>query len=91
LWDVAAIEKKLERTAAAVQIYAELAGCRNEHRVAALEELAKHCEHKEKNYAAALDFTRRALGFEKTDSLEKRRERLERRLVKPRARKSFQI
>ena len=89
LWDVAAIEKKLERTAAALQIYTELAGCRNEHQVAALEELAKHYEHGEKNYAAALNFTRQALDFEKTDSLVKRRARLERRLDKPGKRKLF--
>jgi uncharacterized protein YprB with RNaseH-like and TPR domain len=45
LWDVAAIEKKLDRAAAALQIYTELAGCRNDHRVGALEELAKYYEH----------------------------------------------
>jgi uncharacterized protein YprB with RNaseH-like and TPR domain len=87
LWDVAAMEKKLERPAAAVRIYTELAGCRNDHRVGALEELAKYYEHEEKNYGLALEFTRQALEFEHTGSLLKRRERLERRLAKPRARK----
>ena len=87
LWDVAAMEKKLERPAAALQIYTELAGCRNEHRVAALEELAKYYEHEEKNYGVALEFTRQALKFERTGSLLKRGERLERRLAKPRPRK----
>jgi uncharacterized protein YprB with RNaseH-like and TPR domain len=86
LWDVAALEKKLARPAAALQIYTELAGCRNDHRVGALEELAKHYEHGEKNYGVALEFTRQALGFERTDSLVKRKERLERRLARPRTR-----
>ena len=40
LWDIAATEKKLEREAAAVAVYTELAACRNAYRVRALEELA---------------------------------------------------
>jgi hypothetical protein len=87
LWDVAAMEKKLQRPTAALQIYTELAGCRNDHRVGALEELAKYYEHEEKNYGVALEFTRQALEFERTDSLLKRQERLDRRLAKRRARK----
>ncbi len=87
LWDVAALEKKLGRPAAALQIYMELAGCRNDQRVSALEELAKYYEHDEKNYGVALEFTRQALEFERTEILLKRKERLERRLAKPRARK----
>jgi uncharacterized protein YprB with RNaseH-like and TPR domain len=87
LWDVASIEKKLLRPSAALKIYTELAGCHNEHRVCAFEELAKYYEHDERNYGMALEFTRQALEFERTDSLLKRRERLERRLAKPRTRK----
>jgi tetratricopeptide (TPR) repeat protein len=87
LWDVAALEKRLGRPAAALQIYTELAGCRNEQRVSALAELAKHYEHEEKNYRLALEFTRSALEFERTETLLKRKDRLERRLEKPRARK----
>jgi tetratricopeptide (TPR) repeat protein len=87
LWDVAAIEKKQARPAAALKIYTELAGCRNDHRVAALEELAKYYEHEEKNYGIALEFTRQALEFERTETLLKRKARLERRLAKPRTRK----
>jgi uncharacterized protein len=87
LWDVASMEKKLARPAGALKIYTELAGCRNDHRVAALEELAKYYEHEEKNYGIALEFTRQALDFERSDSLTKRRERLERRLAKPRSRR----
>jgi tetratricopeptide (TPR) repeat protein len=85
LWDVATLEKKLDRPAAALRIYTELAGCRNDHRVGALEELAKHYEHEEKNYGIALEFTHQALEFGRTDTLVKRRERLQRRLAKPRS------
>ena len=87
LWDVAAIEKKLARTDAALKIYTELAGCRNDHRVASLEELSKYYEHEEKNYSIALEFARQALEFERTESLLNRCERLKRRLAKPRARR----
>jgi tetratricopeptide (TPR) repeat protein len=87
LWDVAALEKKMGRPAAALKIYTELAGCRNDQRVAAFEELAKYYEHDEKSYAVALEFTRQALEFERTETLLKRKDRLERRLAKPRARR----
>jgi hypothetical protein len=87
LWDVAALEKKLARPAAALQIYTELAGCRNDHRVGALEELSKYYEREEKNYGIALEFARQALEFERTDSLLKRIERLARKLAKPRSRR----
>jgi len=87
LWDVASIEKKLEHPAEALRIYTELAGCRNDQRVGALEELAKYYEHEEKNYGVALEFARQALEFERTEALVKRKERLERRLAKPRTRK----
>jgi tetratricopeptide (TPR) repeat protein len=86
LWDVATLEKRLERPAAALKIYTELAGCRNEHRVTALEELAKYYEHEERNYGMALEFTRQALEFETTQTLVKRRARLERKLAKPKSR-----
>jgi hypothetical protein len=64
-----------------------LAGCRNEQRVGALAELAKYYEHDEKNYAVALEFTRQALEFERAETLLKRKDRLERRLAKLRARR----
>jgi uncharacterized protein YprB with RNaseH-like and TPR domain len=87
LWDAAAIEKKLDRSAAALKIYTELAGCRNEHRVDALEELAKYYEHEERNYGIALEFTRQALDLERSDLLVKRSERLAKRLAKPSTRR----
>ncbi len=87
LWDVATLEKKLARADAALKIYTELAGCRNDHRVGALEELSKYYEHEEKSYSIAFEFARQALEFERTDALLKRCERLKRRLAKPRARR----
>ena len=82
LWDTAAIEKKLGRVDAAVALYAELAGCRNAHRVTALEELAKHYEHRERNWAMALEFTETALEHEKTEGLRRRQARLRLRIPK---------
>ncbi|HEY3456675.1 MAG TPA: ribonuclease H-like domain-containing protein [Bryobacteraceae bacterium] len=82
LWEIALLEKKLERSQAAFQHFTELAGCRNEYRIAALEELAKHYEHKERNYLSALECTRQALDYKTSASLRRRLERLERRHTK---------
>jgi hypothetical protein len=60
----------------------ELAACRNPFRVAALEELAKHYDHRERNAAMALEWTLTALQHDETPALHRRRERLERRLAK---------
>jgi uncharacterized protein len=82
LWDVACVERKLGNDSGAVQVYTELAMSRNPFRVAALEELAKHYEHRERNAAIALEWTLTALQHEETPGLHRRRERLERRLAK---------
>jgi uncharacterized protein YprB with RNaseH-like and TPR domain len=86
LWDAAALEKRLGRPAAALAGLTELAGSRNPFRVRALEELAKHYEHRERNYAMALEMTRGALALEETSALRLRARRLESRLATPRAR-----
>jgi hypothetical protein len=87
LWDIALLEKKLGRTHAAREAMTEIAGCRNDYRVLALEELAKYYEHEEKNYVLALEFTQRALTFGPSAALDHRRSRLERRVAKPRNRR----
>jgi uncharacterized protein YprB with RNaseH-like and TPR domain len=87
LWDIALLEKKLGHPAAALHVLNELASCRNEYRVRALEELAKHHEHEEANYVLALEFTNQALEFGPSSALSHRRARLERRLTKPRSRR----
>jgi hypothetical protein len=84
LWDIARIEKRLGRSAAAVAAFTELASTRNSHRIAALEELAKHYEHRERNHAIALEFTLTALEFDETAELRRRADRLKRRLEKSR-------
>jgi uncharacterized protein YprB with RNaseH-like and TPR domain len=86
LWDIALLEKKLGRPHAALSVFTELAGCRNDFRASALEELAKYYEHAERNDLLALEFTRQALTYTASAELSHRRARLERRLAKPRSR-----
>src|ERR1017187_1767773 len=83
LWDIAAMEKRLGREEAALAAFAELAESRNPYRVRALEELAKHYEHRERNYAMALEMTRNALVLEDTSALRRREERLRARMERP--------
>lgn len=83
LWDVAQLEKRLGRYQAAVEICANLAASPNPFRAAALEELAKHYEHRERNLSIALDMTLAALAIRDTAELRRRRERLEKRLSVP--------
>jgi uncharacterized protein YprB with RNaseH-like and TPR domain len=82
MWDVARLEKKLGREDAALAVYSDLASGRNAFRLPALEELAKHYEHKERNYGMALEFTLTALTHSESDALRHRKERLERRVAK---------
>jgi uncharacterized protein YprB with RNaseH-like and TPR domain len=76
MWDLAGIEKKLKCFDAAAGVFADLASCRNPHRTDALRELAKHHEHREKNYSRALELTEAALAIDDCDDLRRRRERL---------------
>lgn len=85
LWEIAMLEKRLGREPAALEAFTELASTRNSHRLPALEELAKHYEHRERNYAMALEFTRSALEIEDSEPLRRRAARLKRRLDKPRS------
>jgi uncharacterized protein len=87
LWDIALIEKRLGREDAALAVLTELAGGRNPYRARAYEALAKHYEHRERNYAMAMEMTRSAQGLEDTESLRRRVDRLRSRLDRPRARK----
>ena len=82
LWDIAQLEKKTGRLNAALERLHEIAGCRNEYRVCALQELAKHYEHQERNPARALEFTLQALAFSSSEGLENRKARLQRKLSK---------
>jgi uncharacterized protein YprB with RNaseH-like and TPR domain len=81
MWDIAQLERKLGREQGALSMYTELASCRNPHRVEALEELAKHYEHKERNPVVALAFTEQALKLCPSPELQHRAARLERKLA----------
>jgi len=85
LWDIGAIERRMGRHDAALAIATELAASRNPFRVRAFEQLAKHYEHREKNYAMALEMTRQALECEDTPEIRRREQRLKERLHRPRA------
>jgi hypothetical protein len=86
LWETALIEKKCGRRDEMIRICRDLAEVRNDHRIAALAELAKHYEHHEKDLDQALAFTIQALEHEPTGELEHRRNRLRQKLAKQEAR-----
>jgi uncharacterized protein len=79
LWDIAALERKLGCDEAALGVWNDLASSRNPFRARAMEELAKHCEHRAKNFTLALEWTRRALALDNSAGLRKREERLAKR------------
>ncbi len=79
MWDLADIERRLGAYDAVVALCSELATVANPHRADALATLAKHYEHREKNFAMALEFTETALQLAPSDELLKRRERLARK------------
>ncbi len=81
LWDAAALEKKLGRSESALASWTELAASRNPFRAAALEELAKYYEHRERNPRMALELTTAALDYDATPELRRRKARLEKKLA----------
>jgi hypothetical protein len=85
MWDMAALEKKVGREHVALPIFTELSASRNPWRALAFAELAKYYEHRERNYAMALEMTLGALGIEESQALRNRAARLEKRLSKPKS------
>jgi uncharacterized protein YprB with RNaseH-like and TPR domain len=79
MWDIAALEKKLGRQHAALPVLTDLAASHNPWRAPAFIELAKYYEHRERNYAMALEMTRNAHDLAPSDSTRRRLERLEKR------------
>lgn len=75
LWEIAKLDK-----AASLELWTELAESKNPYRVKAIVELAKHAEHAEKDYAKALQLTQRAIDLDPTPDLEKREQRLRKKL-----------
>jgi uncharacterized protein YprB with RNaseH-like and TPR domain len=86
LWDLAQLERKLDARDAALQIWEDLASGSSPFRVRAIEELAKHYEHRAKDRNRALEWTRAARALEDSPELARREARLSRapRRVKPR-------
>ncbi len=82
LWDIAALEKKLGWDAECLTILRDLAVSRNPFRAAALEALAKHYEHRERNYALALESIIAARALADNEELAHRQIRIERKLAK---------
>ena len=76
LWDLAGLERKLGAEEQAVAIWTDLAAVRNLFRIPALEELAKHYEHRQKDLARALETTRTALDHGDSPALRRREQRL---------------
>ena len=81
IWDCGLLEKKLGNEAGALSSFIELTTVRNPHQADAFAELAKFYEHKEKNYALALDMTEEALRLGPSPELGRRRERLLKRVA----------
>ena len=81
LWDIAALERKCGAEDRAVAAWTDLAQARNPFRVRALEELAKHYEHRERNISMALEMTRAALESMESAKLRRREARLAKRLA----------
>jgi hypothetical protein len=81
LWEIGRLEKKLERHAAALAVYTDLAAAKNPYRAPALEELAKYYERRERNYAMALEMTCSALALEDSEPMRRRELRLRSRLA----------
>ncbi|MGD1095304.1 MAG: ribonuclease H-like domain-containing protein [Bryobacteraceae bacterium] len=76
LWDAGLLERRLGRADRALAEWTSLAATKNPFRVRALEELAKHYEHREKNYSMALEMTRCAITHQDSAALRKREQRL---------------
>ena len=80
LWELAHLERRSGNLVAQVQLLRDLSRVSSNYRSKAFEELAKHYEHREKDFDRALDMTRRAQRYNPSEGLEKREERLLRRI-----------
>jgi uncharacterized protein YprB with RNaseH-like and TPR domain len=80
LAEVGALEKRLGRDVAALEVFTDLAASPNPYRAHAFTELAKHYEHRERNYTLAIEMTQKARAIEDSPELVHRLERLERRV-----------
>lgn len=81
LWDIGMLERRLGVAERALDTWRDLAAAKNPYRARAFEELAKHYEHREKNYAMALAMTHDALAQGDSAGLRRREERLRARIA----------
>ncbi len=80
--DIGLLEKKLGNEPASLAMFSELAASPNGLQSRAFEELAKYYEHRERNYAMALEMTRKAQALGAGPEVDRRAERLRARLAK---------
>jgi uncharacterized protein YprB with RNaseH-like and TPR domain len=80
LWQMATLRKRLGQFDAAVEVLSEISTCRNEYRLRALEELARHFERRAHDYARAVELTRAAAEILPSERLTQREARLRKRL-----------
>ena len=83
LFETGAIEKKLGLETAALKTFTGLSLSPNPFRARAYEELAKHYEHRERNFRTALECVRAARGVEDSGPLAARARRLEKKCSTP--------
>jgi uncharacterized protein YprB with RNaseH-like and TPR domain len=79
LFEAGGIEKKLGREHAALATFSDLSLSPNPYRVKAYEELAKHYEHRERNFVMAIECVRAARCLEDSEGLASRQIRLEKK------------
>jgi uncharacterized protein YprB with RNaseH-like and TPR domain len=79
LWDLGQLERKLDAPDAALEIWEDLACTSSPFQIRAIEELAKHFEHRAKDRAEALKWTRAAREIVDSPELARREARLSRK------------
>lgn len=80
LWESARLERRTGNAAAQVKLLRDLSRVSNCYRAAAFQELAKHYEHREKDFDRALEMTRKAQSYSPSEGLRHREDRLLRRI-----------
>ncbi len=91
LFDCAALEKKLGLEHAGIATLTDLTLSPNPYRGRAWQELAKHYERAERNFAMAIECVREARRVEDSEALKMRQQRLEARLEKNSRQRSLNL
>jgi uncharacterized protein YprB with RNaseH-like and TPR domain len=86
--DLALLRKKQSNETAALQLFTELTASRNPCRARAYEELSKYYEHRERNYAMALEMAAAAREESDTEESRHREDRLRHRLRNGKSRRA---